>query len=270
MGLLDDLKSEAEKLQNQQSAEEEQRQQKEALYQQEINPTLQKISAYVSEMADQLNVVKPDTNPTYTIPGHGDIKGLIQQDYSVNADSLEQMKQLRLRFKAVLPNDIEFSVTPKPKADETRSFLEEQNFTFSEWPVRDNHQRLIGINFQVKVNIEILFLFRADIENGRIQLTIVNFENFTVKNKSYTPQAITDAWLDDLGHYILRKIEILDSLTMTDDQKAQLREQLRREKAKRSKELQKIIEREEAEEKEKNKQSFVNIIKKKLTGKGET
>lgn len=265
MGLLDDLKSEAERLQNQKSSEEKQKARLEAIYREEINPKMQKITTYLGELSEQLNILKPETQPVYTIPGYGKVKGLIQKDYSVNADSINNMTQLCFRFYAELPKEIEFSVTPKSKANETCSFLEEQNLTFSEWPVRDLHQRPIGITFQVKLRVEILFLFQADIENSCIQLTIVNFEDFTESNKSYRPKSIDIDWLEDMGYYILRKNESMHTLEISEEKKLQLREQLKQEEAIRQREMEELLVREEAEREQKENR-FVKILKNTIKG----
>lgn len=269
MSLLDDLKAEAEKLHNQQSSEEGRKAKQEANYIEEINPKLQMIAAYLGELSEQLNILKPETNPTYAVPGYQLVKGFVQQDYSVNADSMEKIKQLRFRFNAELPHDIEFSVTPKTKADETRHFLEHQSFTFSEWPVRDMHQRLIGLTFLVKLKVEILFLFQADIENGEIQLTIVNFEGFTVSTKNYRPQSIHDDWLEGLGHYILRKKNALHTLEISDEMKEQLRAKLKQAEQGRENEMKEMdqIVAQEAAEQEQGENRFVKIFKNTIKGK---
>jgi hypothetical protein len=269
MGLLDDLKSEAGKLQDQQSSEEIQREKLEAIYREEINPKMMMISNYFSELADQLNILKPDTKVAYYIPGYQEVNGLVQQDYAINADSLENIKKLRLRFNAILPNEKEFSVTPKSKAAETRNFFEKQNITFAEWPVRDAHQDVIGLNFQLKLKVEILFMFEAKIETSSIQLSIVNFEDFGVKQKSYRPDAIDDKWLEEVGSYILRKTKTMHSLEISDDVKKKLRDQLKKAEGDRQTELEEMEEArrvQEALDKEKNENRFIKMLKKKIKG----
>ncbi|MCF6281392.1 MAG: hypothetical protein L3J28_04140 [Candidatus Polarisedimenticolaceae bacterium] len=268
MGLLDDLKSEAEKLQNQQSSDEVSKERLEAIYREDINPKMQMISNYFTEFVDQLNILKPATAVSYTIPGYKEVTGLIQQNYSIRADSFENMKKLRLRFSAELPHEIEFSVTPKAKAAETRSFLEQQNFTFSEWPVRDAQQQVIGITCQVKLKVEIMFMFQADIENSAIKLSIVNFENFGVESKSYRPDSINESWLEDIGHYILRENETLHTLEISDEIKQQLRDQLKREALGRAKEMKAMekLRAQQALEQEQKENRFIKMFKKTIKG----
>ncbi len=259
MGLLDDLKSEAEKLQDQQSSEEINRERLEAVYREEINPKMLMISNYFSEFADQLNILKPDTKVSYTIPGYKEIKGLIQKEYSISADSLERIKKLRLRFNAELPNEIEFSVTPKSKSTETRKFFEQQNITFSEWPVRDAQQQVIGLTFQLKLKVEILFMFDVNIESSSIQLSVVNFETFGVTQKSYRPESINEKWLEDVGAYILRKTETMHSLEISDEMKQKLREQLKRaenDRIREAEEMDALRAKQEREESQKENRFF--------------
>lgn len=268
MGLLDNLKSEAEKLQNQQSSDEVSKERLEAIYREELNPKMQMIAKYFTEFADQLNILKPATAVSYVIPGYKEVKGLVQKEYSIRADSLENIKKLRLRFSAEMPHEIEFSVTPKAKAAETRSFLEQQNITFSEWPVRDAQQQVIGITCQVKLKIEIMFMFQADVENSAIRLSIVNFEDFGVENKNYRPDSIDESWLEDIGHYILRENETLHTLEISDEIKQQLRDQLKREELGRVKEIEEMdaLRAQQALEREQKENRFIKMFKKTIKG----
>jgi hypothetical protein len=269
MGLLDDLKSEAGKLQDQQSSDEANRERLEAIYREEIKPKMLMISNYFSDFSDQLSILKPKTEVAYTIPGHKEVKGLIQKNYGISADSLESIKKLHLRFIAELPNETEFSVTPKLRAAETRDFFEQQNITFSEWPVRDALQEVIGLNFQVKLKVNILFMFQVDIEKSMIQLRIVNFEGFAVTQKSYRPEAINEAWLEDIGRYILRKNKTLHSLEISDEVKQRLREQLKHSMSDRDREIKEMDElraKEEFEEEQKENR-FIKMLKRTIKGR---
>jgi len=268
MGLLDDLKSEAEKLQDEQSSDEINRERLETIYREEINPKMQMISNYFSEFFDQLAILKPKTEVAYTIPGYKEIKGLIQKDYAISADSLERIKKLRLRFIAEQLNESEFSVTPKSKAAETRHFFEQQNIAFSEWPVRDAQQEVIGLNFQLKLKVEVLFMFQADIDNSVIQLSIVNFETFGVTQKSYRPEVINEAWLEDIGRYILRKSKTLHSLEISDEVKQKLREQLKRAESARDREIKEMddLRAKEAREEKQKENRFIKMLKRTIKG----
>ncbi len=268
MGLLDDLKSEAEKLQDQQTSEEVHRERLEAIYREEINPKMLMISNYFSEFADQLNILKPDTKVSYTIPGYKEIKGLIQKEYGISADSLERIKKLRFRFNAELPNEIEFSVTPKSKSAETRNFLEQQNITFSEWPVRDAQQQVIGLTFQLKLKVDILFMFDANVENSSIQLSIVNFETFGVTQKIYRPESINEQWLEEVGAYILRKTETMHSLEISDEMKQKLRDQLRRAEGDRVREVEEMdaLRAKQEQEEAQKENRFIKMFKRTIKG----
>ncbi|RDH87545.1 MAG: hypothetical protein DIZ78_02955 [endosymbiont of Escarpia spicata] len=263
MSLLDELKHEAERLQQPDNEQDSPEVRQEVLYQSTLRPRMRAILRYLSELAEQLQLVNPDVSCTYELPGYGEIQGLRQQDYIVNADSTDQTKTIRLRFNCATENELEFSVTPKSEADATRSFLESQQMRFAEWPVRDMEQRLVGLTFQVQVKVEVIFLFQADPEQGGIRMITSNFEGFSIKRHLYMPEKITEKWLDDLGNFILRKHEKLHSLDISDSEKEKIRKRLQMEKQQREKETQEMLQREEvALADEKNSKSLFSKLRK--------
>lgn len=260
MSLLDDLKKEAEQLKTANSADEEETR-REAFYRQQLRPAMLAILHYLSELSDQLKVVDPDVRKDYTLPGIGLVKGLHQEEYVVNADSTENTKTIRLRFQCVDDREREFAVKPKSTADETRDFLETQRMRYAEWPIRDPLQGVVGLNFQLAVKVDVNFLFKADLEQGAIQLFISNFFDFKVEKSVIQPERITETWLDNLGNYLLRRRKNLYELEITDDDKAAIRQRLEEARRQREAELEAAILREREEREEARRNSLLGKLK---------
>lgn len=246
MSILDDLKREAEERLAADTADQEAAR-REAVYRDSIRPAMLKILHYLSELTDQLKVIDPDVRQDYTLPGIGLVKALHQGGYVVNADSTENTKTIRLRFSCTDEREREFPVKPKSTADETRAFLDEQVMRYAEWPIRDPVQGVIGLNFQLAVKVNVTFIFKADLDQGAITLLISNFSGFKVEKSVVQPMRIDDAWLDNLGNYLLRRRENLYELEISDNHKAAIRQQVEAAQRLREAELQAAIQREREE-----------------------
>ena len=236
MSLLDDLKQQAEALQKNHgpSSGEALR---EALYEERLRPKMHAIFRYLGELTEQLKLVDPDVRHDFRLPGIGDVKGLRQAGYVVNADSTEQTRQIRLRFHCLADSEKEYAVKPKSAANETRDFLESQNMRYAEWPIRDNTAQMVGINFQLQVKVNINIIFQADLAQGAIKMITSNFAAFGAERSVIQPERITEHWLDNLGNYILRRHQDIHQLEIDESVKASIRRRLETDKRARENEL---------------------------------
>lgn len=239
MSLLDDLKQQAE-AQQRNSGKSNAEAHREALYQEQLRPGMHAIFRYLGELTEQLKLVDPDVRHDFNLPGIGEVKGLRQEGYIVNADSTDQIKQIRLRFHCVADMEKEYAVKPKLKADETRDFLESQNMNYTEWPIRDSTQQIIGLNFQLQVKVRTNYIFQADLDQGVIKMTISNFEAFGMDRSVIQPKRINDHWLDDLGNFILRRNQNMHHLEIDEAVKESIRRRLEADNRAREREMEQL------------------------------
>lgn len=259
MSLLDDLKQQADRLQqDEDQATAEARRQ--AVYQEKIRPRMHAILNYLGELIEQLKIVDLDVRHDYTLPGIGCIQGLRQGGYVLNADSTDETKLIRLKFYCTAENEQEFAIKPKAKAKETIDFLESQSMRYAEWPIRDSGQ-IVGINLQLQIKVNINFIFQVDEERGYIKMVSSNFADFEVERNMVRPESINEEWLDNLGNYILRKNNKLQTLEIDEAKKDSIRQRLEEEKRLREEELRLAIQREEEEREEKKRNSFLGKLR---------
>ncbi len=258
MSLLDDLKRQAEELHNSTDRQTEESR-RDVLYQERLRPRMRAIFRYLMELTEQLKVVDPDVRHTYRLPGIGEATDLKQGGYVLNADSTEQTKTIRLRFQCVAKQEGSYAIRPKVKADETRDFLESQSMRYAEWPIRDNTQQIIGLNFQLQITVNIGFIFQADPEQGVIRMITSNFNEFGAEQRVVKPERIDEQWLDKLGHYLLRKDQGLYKLEINDTHKALIRQRLEADKKVRQQEL--TLQLEQAEPAEKRKAGLLSKLR---------
>ncbi|MET0067938.1 MAG: hypothetical protein ABW076_16460 [Candidatus Thiodiazotropha sp.] len=243
MSLLDDLKKQA---QAQLSEDREQREAalREALYQNRFCDPMQRILRYLGELIEQLKILDYKVYREVNLPGIGVVKALRQSDYAVNVDSSDAPKLIRLRFKCDSDQEREFAVVPRPKAEETRQFLDSQAMRYAEWPIRNHDQQIIGLNFQLAVSVKVDFVFQVDLEMKTIKMFISNFNDFKTEKSLLVPERVNDLWLDNLGNYLLRKRADLYDLDMDEGLRQSLRERLLEEDRQRQQELQQALLRE--------------------------
>jgi hypothetical protein len=236
MSLLERLKEEARKRQEAEGTSSEETILEE-LYQSRFKSPMQSIMEYLSELTKQLKILDHETRHDYDLPGIGLVSGLRQADYVVNADSSENTKLVRLRFNCVSDNEMTFSITPKSKADEASKFLDTQTMRYSEWPIRDHQQRVVGLNLQLKVKVNINFVFQADLELGSIRMFVSNFNGFKVDKSLIQPEKVDETWLDNLGNYILRNRADMYDLEIDESTRQAIRQRLEESKQQRQEEL---------------------------------
>ena len=250
MGVIDDLKQEAERRKQQLSDEEARKARKQETYQNQMRPAMQGIFRYLNEMTEHLNFLKPKVGLCYALPGYGEIGNLVQDDYRLSVDSTEQPKLIKFWFTCRSPDDLKFSVTPRSKALDTRKFLEDLRLDFAEWPLRDSFNEVIGFGFEVKFSILVVFLFKIDMDSELIAMKVVNFEGLRTLSDSFPPATVDSAWLENLGNYILGRNENLRALNISDQERQRIRQQLQQSDAERRKELEAALERECLEKEE--------------------
>lgn len=260
MTLLDDLKRKAQQV-KQADSEDQERLRREMLYEERFRQPMLSILRYLSELTEQLKILDYEVRQDYELPGIGIVQGLRHNGYVVNADSSEKPKAVRLRFLSTADSETEYAVTPKPKADETRAFLDAQNMRFSEWPVRDHEQRIIGLNFQLRTEVKVDFLFQADLELRTIKLYISNFNGFKFDKSMLQPEMVNEAWLDNLGNFLLRKRADLYDLDIDESQKLAIRKKLKDDSRRREEELQQAIEHEQEVREEEFRRSILGRLK---------
>ena len=234
MALLDDLKSETER-RRQQELEQEQRQAALANeYRTRLAPGMRRIFRYLSEMADHLNYLKPDVDVEFSLPGFGRVPDLRQGDYTVTADSTAQMRKIAFRFHCQGTDPARFKIRPLSVAKDLADLLVSHGIQFYSRDYRESGRAVVGEVFEVQPNIPMRIVIEADVERTLIRLSIINFDAPGTQQASYTPEEITEDFLEDLGNYLLRKNTNLTRLFLPDQARLEIRRRLEEEKKARN------------------------------------
>ncbi len=207
MGLLDDLKKEAETLKNQ----EAQRTQSLKANAVQVDQALRSIFKYMHELFRQLNVVKPACERSYNLLTVGKIEGLSQSDYRIDyrtsqRNNTEHFEELTITFRRSKPDT--FTVKREAELIERfRDLLWQNNMRFTSEPVR-NDRRVIThefftINNEVICGADIV----GDYEEGVIRFKLKNIEDFGPSIYTLEPSVINDKSLEDLAKLFIGKVD---------------------------------------------------------------
>lgn len=239
MGILDDLKKEADKVRLDKEREEARLLELERIYQEGILPAMLKIHKYLIELLDQLSAVTWTINSDFYFPGLGNIENLQQKNYTISIDSQRNPKYIALRFECISPEEKRYKLANKEALNEASAFLQLHKVRFTDWAVRGGNQELLGYMLEARLSLKACILFEVDLENENILVTTINFQTSLEKSFSSHYSVINDAWLDQLGRYILRKENSFGQLDMTEAERERLKQLLEVQKKKNALDLEK-------------------------------
>lgn len=235
MGLLDDLKRDAERAKDIKAAEQARQDERESVYRELLAPKLREIHRYLAELIELLEKVDWSVAATYRIPGLDEPQTFEQGEYRIISDSQENPRQLAFQCVSRHPEQRRYAAR-SAVAEELRGWLINERVPFTDWPVRDDADQVVMMMFEMVLQVKGTLLFEVDIDNARIRLATHNFEVMGVREYQFGPALIDDAWLDDLGHFVVRRKPVPGGLGMTEETRERLRQMVERERARRDRE----------------------------------
>ena len=205
MGLLDDLKKEAESLKNQEAVKTQSIKANAAA----VDRALRKTFQYMNELFKQLNVVKPPCPLVYDLLTVGKIDGLMQSDYRIEfrtsqRENAEHYENVAINFKR---SKLE-QLTVKREAElieRFRDLLWQNNMRFTSEPFKND--RRVTTHEVFKINCEVLCGADVvgDYDNGVIRFKLKNVEDFGPTVYTLEPDTVTDKALEELAKLFIGK-----------------------------------------------------------------
>ena len=226
MGLLDDLRQQADSIRDGEEKLKAQQEQLEAWSRAEVIPRLTQIYSYLNELISHLNVVKPETAVAYPLKGYGTLEKLTQGNYKLTTDSRDDTGRVTLAFTCVGNGDVSFNVEGKPQVERLREYLSACNMQFTSREYRDDRHNLISALFNVEAKVPVLFNFKLAEDKTTINLSIRNFEGLGTRIYRLQPEQIDTQLLDQMGRYLLRSDNHFVRLDITEEEREKLRQRL--------------------------------------------
>ncbi|WP_353571429.1 hypothetical protein [Candidatus Albibeggiatoa sp. nov. BB20] len=225
MSYLNKLKQQAQVVKSQQQTAKDQKNQKQTQFEQHVQPALDKIQTYLQDLAEQLNVVKPDVRTRFKLGGFGEIDNLLQADYELTS----QINMNLLRQKNYAKKQIEATSTTKTEVKPAfllqfickaeypirickktprevplqRDYLHKHGFRFKfeeEKTVDGQFKR--GV-FLLRPDVSTKLIFQGNIQNTNIEMTTVNFNLLGKQHYTINPIDVNENFLDELAKYVV-------------------------------------------------------------------
>ena len=263
MGLLDDLKNQAETLRAQEQQGGDRSGDKSQYYAQEIHPRMKDIYGFLNEMVENLNFIKPETIVNYPIYPGGEKQAFRQGKYNLVIDSPQQIRDIKLTCKAELDKPVKLRVKGEENVKKLFDILASYKIQAKRKDFNDKSYKLTHSDISIEGPLNISIQFIANDDSSYIQLLLGNFEGPGVIKRNIDIKNINQDFLDKLGRYILREDTKLFALDISEKDKQAIREMVERERAKREQEIAEMERRaEEEKEEQKNGSGLRKLFKK--------
>lgn len=208
MGLLDDLKKEAESVKSQEAA----RTQSLKANAVQVDHALRSIYKYLNELFRQLNVVKPPCARSYDLLTVGKIDGLSQSDYRIEhrtsqRNNSEHYEELTVSFRRSKPETMKIKREAET-IEKFRNLLWQNNMRFTSEAMRNDRRvvthEFFTINAEVLCGADII----GDYDEGVIRFKMKNVEDFGPGIYTVDPTNITEKLLEDLAKLFIGQLDV--------------------------------------------------------------
>ncbi|MEO8440950.1 MAG: hypothetical protein ABI547_00535 [Betaproteobacteria bacterium] len=207
MGLLDDLKQQADSLR-----------QKQQVTQAELNQNLQAAHAklkdglkYLVDLFNSLNVIKPVVARYYSLEGGvTQLENLLQCDYNCNGrrltvDHRDFIEAIVLRYRCVGDGSISLEKQSDPMVNRLRDHLWTHALKFEVNEVRNQRGYVERGIFTVKREVPVAITISGDLENAQVKIVTKNLEKLGEYTYIYDFDEFGNEVLEELGKVIIAK-----------------------------------------------------------------
>jgi len=207
MGLLDDLKQQADTLRQKEQVSQEEIIQNLLLAHAKLKDALH----YWVELFNSLNVIKPQISRVYYLEGGATrMDNLRQSDYNVNGrrltlDHKDYIEAIVLRFRCATEQKLTVEKQTDPVVTRMREHLWTNNIKFDLKEIRNDRGYVERGIFTIPCEVPVMVTMVGDLENGRIKIVAKNLEKFGEYTNVYDFDEFGKEILEELGKVIIAK-----------------------------------------------------------------
>jgi hypothetical protein len=205
MGLLDDLLKEAQDQQADAESVLANNEKIEEQFQQNIQPKMVMIFNFLSDLCENLNLIKSKIFVSYPIKDYSVMRDMLPGDYKVIVDSRKVMKNIKLNFTYSSENRVRYDVENKIYIDRISEFLDLHHISYVCHKNKDSRHNVTNATFSVDSMVPVTFEFTANLNSSNIVLNISNFNGLNTDRFVIEYDSVNAQYLEDLGKYILRR-----------------------------------------------------------------
>jgi len=233
MGILDQLRKQADQKKSSEKQEIAQNKQQAQVYKTEIAPKMQEIFQYTQELVEYLNYLEVPIQIEHYSDRFPKLGVLAQKDYKINTDGyggfadIDKLMQINIIFYCIGSGSFQYTVQTKAAIEQEIAFFHAKRLKTKTQRVPSTGRDEVA-KFIVERIIPVHLRFEVDYKQSKIKVIINNHTNFSNYAESWSASQIDAKFLDTLARYILRKDTDFISLGMTDEYREQLRKKLAR------------------------------------------
>jgi hypothetical protein len=206
MGLLDELKQQADSLHKAQADDAERARD----IAQRADAALRKVYAYLDDLGKQLAVIKPASPRVFRLTGVGTFENLNLADFFADyrkklVEDDEYLDYVHFQYQYASPKIFELVKDTITQKEQVEQYLWEANLKFSLDEFRNERGRVTGGKFTVPASIGAVIRAEGRADSLELVFTLRNVERFETLKVTFATDAINDALLEELGKLILAR-----------------------------------------------------------------
>jgi hypothetical protein len=235
VGLLDELEQEAQKRGIAGEESTRRKIEREAAYRERLEPALDALHAFLSELILRLKALQPRNALRYHVPGYGEIVGYIEHDYRLGDDKQPSSREISLDFSCAIASE-ECPTVDVEGASRLRAvsgFFQRHRIGGMVAPRKDGAGDVVAATFRAKGRIPLGAQFHADAEMGALRVSFSNFDGFDTTVKSFVPAQVDEALYEQIGRYLVREPNTLLREDLPEAYRKQLRSKVQQQQIKR-------------------------------------
>ncbi len=232
MGVLDQLRKQADQKKSSEQQQINQQQQIEFIYKNQILPKMKEIFKYLQELVEHLNYLEVPVQVEDYSSRFPKLGTLSQKDYKISTDGyggfadIEKIMHINVTFFCVGSGEFQYVVVGRTVIEQEIAFLHAKMLSVKTQKMPRVNTNEETAQFSLKRRIPVRLRFEVDMDNSRINVIINNHNNFSNYTESWRAEDIDDAFLDVVARYFLRKDTELIKSEISDEYREVLRKKL--------------------------------------------
>lgn len=204
MGLLDDLKRQADQVRTQENLQRSVKEDNLRV----VDSAMARTFQYLLELFKQLTVLKPANSVVYAIPGVGELANLQFADSHVDyrkkkIGDRDCYERIEFFLKWSLPQSLVVERDMPPAAKKVRDMLGSVNLKFTEDEIKGQHGSVLKTRFTIPSAMVSEGEIRADYDERRILVSGRNLLRLGRDDFLIPADALSDASLDDFAKILI-------------------------------------------------------------------
>ena len=208
MGLLDDLKKQADALKAQDTDKTESLRGNAVA----VDHALRRMFLYLNDLGKQLSVVQMPSPFTYKIPTVGDVGGLIVKDFRSDFRSKhfidkDYYGEVHVGYRAYSTNILTVKKGPD-ELEKFRDFLWSNNIEHKSEQFRDQRKVITHEVFKVVCDFRVQAKIEGDHESGKIKIVTKNVAEFEVDIFNFMATEVNDQCVEEFAKFLIGRPSI--------------------------------------------------------------